>query len=562
MKPEYLTFRKLIENRQFRIPDYQRPYSWKSQQRSELFRDLQKLNEQPSDRHHFMATIVCAATGQEQRVGKLDLIEVSEVVDGQQRLTTLLILMKAFALTLRSEDEKVADQIDQFLVRGDEGLVLLQTNHDEAGIFSGYLRDGFIPEGSKLTTHSARNLSKALLECHHFARQQHSKDPLKATELLGKILNNIGLIYYEVDNTHSVYTVFELLNSRGLAVDWLDKCKSILMGAADEANVSTQTMDEIKTVWSRIYREIGVEDVPGDEIMRFAATFISSSRPSTLLNTQEAFDLIKERAGSAASEPLGLSRLLEDVVRKRVRLEVQYMRTAVGHIVHARFLWIAIELSKVMNQAERGLAKSLWEKSTFRVFGLHRNDSRTGKGVYARLAHQVYNGSIGADTIAVRIEALADGYDIESAIEKVKELDCYENWQAQLRYVLYEYERHFAQQQGAVIDNDIFEAIWASSANKSIEHIAPVEPGGSWNTLAQSLGDDYSRHVNRIGNLCLLTPVDNSRAKNRSFEIKREVYAESGLPSVRRLSRHRNWGINQIAERETELVEWMQERWG
>jgi len=95
-RPEFYSLYELLTNRLFEIPDYQRTYSWGKKQRVDLFSDILKIKEK--DREHFMATIVCLNKSKKQiggsRFDKLDL------VDGQQRLTTLIILLKAVCLSL------------------------------------------------------------------------------------------------------------------------------------------------------------------------------------------------------------------------------------------------------------------------------------------------------------------------------------------------------------------------------------------------------------------------------------------------------------------------------
>jgi uncharacterized protein with ParB-like and HNH nuclease domain len=59
IEPKYVTLQELFSNRVFRIPHYQRFYSWRNKQREDLFSDLLKLVPGKSDDHHFMATIVC-----------------------------------------------------------------------------------------------------------------------------------------------------------------------------------------------------------------------------------------------------------------------------------------------------------------------------------------------------------------------------------------------------------------------------------------------------------------------------------------------------------------------
>ena len=56
--PQYLTLGKLLSGRLFRIPQYQRAYSWHSKQRKDLFSDISIVAEGGSDASHFMATIV------------------------------------------------------------------------------------------------------------------------------------------------------------------------------------------------------------------------------------------------------------------------------------------------------------------------------------------------------------------------------------------------------------------------------------------------------------------------------------------------------------------------
>ena len=155
LRPEYLTFDKILSNRLFSIPSYQRAYSWKEKQRKELFNDILKLYQgKDCNRHHFMATIVCLDKNEKQMVGTDELVRV-DVVDGQQRLTTLIILLKALAKKLveKTDDEKEeAKKLQELLVKKDERLILLQTNHDSAKLFTNYLITGKIPAENQIKT--------------------------------------------------------------------------------------------------------------------------------------------------------------------------------------------------------------------------------------------------------------------------------------------------------------------------------------------------------------------------------------------------------------------------
>jgi len=93
IQPTYGVLQTLFADRVFRIPHYQRFYSWRNRQRQDLFSDLRKLATQAEDQHHFMATLVCYRTPETKSVGA-NQYRVYDIVDGQQRLTTLIILLK------------------------------------------------------------------------------------------------------------------------------------------------------------------------------------------------------------------------------------------------------------------------------------------------------------------------------------------------------------------------------------------------------------------------------------------------------------------------------------
>ena len=100
IQPEFKSLIVILNDKLFRIPEYQRHYSWQPKQRRELLEDIEKLQEareKYDDRVHFMATIVCLNTKEKRQVGS-NTFYTYDVVDGQQRLTTLIILLKAISI--------------------------------------------------------------------------------------------------------------------------------------------------------------------------------------------------------------------------------------------------------------------------------------------------------------------------------------------------------------------------------------------------------------------------------------------------------------------------------
>ncbi len=107
------------ENRIFRIPEYQRGYSWEKQQRADLFRDIEYLIKAEFEYRHYTGTIVVASDTQQEECG----YRVFDLVDGQQGVTTLILLLSVICRELgksgkESESQKI---FRQFIMGGSVG---------------------------------------------------------------------------------------------------------------------------------------------------------------------------------------------------------------------------------------------------------------------------------------------------------------------------------------------------------------------------------------------------------------------------------------------------------
>lgn len=177
LNPMHLKMSALLTGRLFRIPEYQRAYAWGPRQRSDLFKDI--LDAKKSGREHFMATIV--ALSRDARIIGADEFRTVEIVDGQQRVTTIVILLKAIEKAFNQEgqrQDKVRRELSELLVKDDEhSLVLLQTNHNSSSLFTDYIRQGTI-NTDQVTTAADMNIVNAAQECETFVRDWTADKPL------------------------------------------------------------------------------------------------------------------------------------------------------------------------------------------------------------------------------------------------------------------------------------------------------------------------------------------------------------------------------------------------
>jgi Protein of unknown function DUF262/Protein of unknown function (DUF1524) len=540
-----LTLSDLFANRLFRIPQYQRSYSWSTKERQDMFEDIDRLRSRPEQRH-FMATIVGLNRGLKTIV--TDEYSVIEVVDGQQRLTTLVVLLKAIQLSL-ADHSKLAAELQGILIKQDElSLILLQMNHDPNGYFAEYLRHGTSSDPSVAKTIADKALLTAIKDCTKFVNGWGD-----LIQLTGIIKNRLTFIFHEIDDEATVYTVFEVLNSRGLAVPWLDRLKSLLMGIAFEhgSGNKSEVIAELHEIWEGIYTTIGLQQGLSTEALRFAATLKSANQRSKALGEEEAVESLAKQCGTDAARTIETSRWVLRVAQGVEEfLAATHRSRAVTRIAHARLLAVTIGLSK-FSAAEKATLYATWEKISFRVFGLCHKDARTQVGEYVRLAWDCVNTEINATAAEGRLLKIGSDdreHSIDWAVENIKRTNCYEGWEEELRYLMYRYEEDHAH---GHITNEQWERIWEQSVAHSIEHIQP-----------QSIAAPY---VHFLGNLMLLPPGLNSTLNDKAPAEKTAAYRATGLHSATEVAHtidNLGWGAAQVEQREQRLLEWVRGTWG
>jgi len=573
IQPTYGTLQNLFSERVFRIPHYQRFYSWKAKQRRDLFEDLQKLADRGGDNHHFMATIVCHRTQIVKAVGATE-YRLYDIVDGQQRLTTLIIIMKAIELSLPMDSNDRTD-LQKILVKRDENLILLQSNNSNENILNRFLREGRKPKKDDIETHADRNLQDAIRDCSQFVKEW-TADRGDVMSLLRLVSNRLGFVFYDTEDERVVYTIFEVLNSRGLTVDWLDKCKSLLMGRAFELAKTDEARDaaieSLQKLWGNIYKEIAEVDLAGQEILRVAATLHFGSSKSKPLQADEALESFRD-ACKKPDDPRKLAEALYDITKKLVRLENNVFLGPVTRILHARILAIALESTDALDEKQVKHVLDQWERVTFRIFGLNGKDARTKVGEYVRLAVKIMKmkkeGASSHVQILGYLKTLGADYPIDDAVaEGLEKRNCYEEDPGLCRFVLWRYEEHLANKAGknATVDDIARQQIWKQRAVDSIEHVFPqnASKNGPWEKKMCRDGEDAQaiwEHIHRIGNLVLLPQSLNSEAQRKGFDDKKKILGKHNLRMIREVIEKDDWTLDEIEARERRICNWAKKEW-
>lgn len=265
-----IDFMELIGNgRSYRVPPYQRDYSWNEEQWEDLWNDIVELRQQPRERHYMGALVVEAVSDRD-----------FQVIDGQQRLATLSI----FALAVISELQDMAE-------RGTDTAPNTERAEGLRARFIGDKDPASLVESSRLSLNdtdddffqeylvqlrqplSPRRLPKSnqlLWRCYSYFKNQLAANPelLRDGRTLASVLSEtvarqLLFILITVDDALNAYTVFETLNARGLELTTTDLLKNHLFS---RVRVPAD-LDSLQRRWRPLLERVGQNRFP--EFLRY-----------------------------------------------------------------------------------------------------------------------------------------------------------------------------------------------------------------------------------------------------------------------------------------------------
>ena len=385
--------------------------------------------------------------------------------------------------------------------------------------------------------------------------------------LLDLLKNSIKFVFFVLEDPGAVYTVFEVLNSRGLTVDWLDKMKSTLMGVAfqKKRKLPVGQLDHVENEWTEIYRVLGMERVSDADVLTIAANLTADEAPAKGFQEANALEFFREEAHRDRLTPLEASKLLRQVVTALDQFLQDPRHRAICRVKQPRLLATALLLSDALRKDPKSKEKAMvvWENAMFRFYVLAGRDSRDRVGDCIRLASQIKNGNLSVRQIFDGLDAIGNvtSDDIAASLDDV---DVYDRWTAEeIFYFFCKYDERLASQNGEEIDQVTWGRIWeTASKEKSVEHIYPQkDPNGNWKGKGrQNVSPDS--FVHRLGNLLVLPPGVNSKAGTKAFMDKVQIYKSvSGLYHVSKVARLRDWNLAAIERIEKELLTFAKEQW-
>ena len=222
MKAGEVVFEKLLEGNkiQYRVPLFQRTYNWDEDQWDQLWDDLLEIYSMPKPRSHFIGSIVT-----QQIDSQPEAVKSYMLIDGQQRMTTLLLLLGV--IRNRAGTESPAEEVEkvylnnQFVKNEDELLKLIPTQRD---------RDAFRAAMTNQTPPTETQIGKAW---NHFQRaldkERGNGNEVDLEKLKSCIVNHLDMVSITLDQEDSPNRIFESLNNTGMRLSVSDLIRNFLL---------------------------------------------------------------------------------------------------------------------------------------------------------------------------------------------------------------------------------------------------------------------------------------------------------------------------------------------
>ena len=237
----------------FRIPDYQRPYAWEVEQATQLLEDLMEALDRGNAEPYFLGAIVLVKSKESSE---------AEVIDGQQRLTTLTILLSV--LRDLTSDPALASELNNMVAEPGSIVLGLKTKPRlslrarDAQFFqdkvqsSGAIDKLLLAKPDSMTTDAQKSV-QANARMLHLALVQWSEG--KRLELVRMLGERTFLVVVSTPDLDSAHRIFSVMNARGLDLSPADIFKSQVIGDLDGA-----VSDAYAIKWEDAEESLGRED--------------------------------------------------------------------------------------------------------------------------------------------------------------------------------------------------------------------------------------------------------------------------------------------------------------
>lgn len=538
-------FNLLQGQQHFMIPLFQRPYSWDKKNYESLWNDLMEIYEDGMEERHFLGSIVTKSM-EATPEGVTPFL----VIDGQQRLTTLTLLLAALRDAAKSTEPQLADKVHRLYLTNefasnDHKYKVLPTQADRQAYRI------LVEEGPSKDDRS--RASGTYRYFHERIRKTRIDDAsLDLKKLEQVIVGGLELVSITLEDADNEYRIFESLNATGTPLTQSDLLRNYFFMRLP----ATEHEEIYDSVWLPMQELLGgalesffrYEYMSGGQFVREGDVYQAWKKRLDPLGPEELIERLKYLSRNARF----YRRLIapEDEPDVDIARGLSRLNRWGGQTVHTFLLNMYRRYDEgVVSAGEYAEILKLIESFLVRRFFARIPTNQLNR-LFIRLAWQLPegHGPVEATRLALSDPGRRWPRD-EDFHEGVLRLPLFiEGRYKQRRLILETLEESYGSKESVVL------------SELSIEHVMPQTLSEEWkDALGESDVAKHSRVLHLLGNLTLTGY--NSELSNSVFSVKREKLAQSNIEMNKEISRETEWTPAQIEERGKKLAERALEMW-
>ncbi|HET6400500.1 MAG TPA: DUF262 domain-containing protein [Candidatus Kapabacteria bacterium] len=539
MKASETKLQPIIEGtKQYVVPLFQRPYSWEKSHWDTLWGDLEILVEDPSRKDHFLGSIVTMPT-----VSVPEGVAKYLLIDGQQRLTTIFILLALIRDKARlAGEEDLAQEINDTLLinkfkKEQDYFKFLPTQLD---------RDRF----NSLITESSLGDHDHISKAYSYFERRLRTSKIALIDLKRAIIEKLTIVSIVLDADDNPHLVFESLNATGKPLTQGDLIRNYFFM---RIHVNDQ-----EATYAKHWRPM--QEKLGESLTEFVRHYLM--REGTVINKSDVYLTIKDKVTPSTAveylktlnEYAGYYQLL----LQPSLIENTRIANALGRLLRLEvgtsfpFLLNCLHDFKTEELSENELVEIIAVLENFMVRRFVCSVPTYGlANIFPAVYRQAKNLAKGSLLDGVKKSLQDKGYPKDNEFfQRLQDTKLYGPGSRvnKARVILEGLEASFNHKEPAILDQ------------LTIEHVMPQTLSDQW---CAELGEDWSEthelYLHTLGNLTLT--AYNSELSNDLYSVKRELLIESHLELNGYFESIQTWNRSQIELRAKTLAELALSTW-
>ncbi len=532
----------------YEVPPFQRDYAWEKDNWQDLWDDIIIQQDNEAD-INFMGFIVLLQRSHHNYL----------IIDGQQRLTTLSILIlaaihqlelcaKKFPEHASAIDFSVKALVQRFIYTTEPFSVFrkikLNLNKNNNNYYSTQLIDR--PIVGKRAVGSESN--KLILECYIFfnakINEKFQDNYSEIYDFIDKhIANKCIFAKIEVSNMVNASDVFMTLNSRGVRLSTTDLLKNHIFSLFSRH----ENLSLVEDLWNESLRNIGDEKF--SQFFRYFwhhnhkhtdEKFLFRELVKNIQSEQTAFDLVKD-IHKFASYYASIINPNDEIWQTETKEYLELIDLINMQIHRPLLLSVYHKYAdiKIFNIFAKVIGIIL-----FRYILVAGKNSKELEMAFVQCANRVANDDNHKDILQDLAKYYIDDDNFIADFQRLKFANLNQRNKNKIRYILSKLERKI-------------EINWQSS-NATIEHIAPENYQEYWHEIINKQNEHFIQY---LGNFALMPASDNKKANNREFTYKKPLYEKSIYPLTKQLAQLNEFTIEMIQERQRQMAQLAKNIW-